>query len=244
MSSNEVVKVEKVFVKNKETGETFELNPIEVFNAMATVQDETICCDDCEHEKECTREALEDVAVGSSLRCIDDELCLVYLDEYNNEIAKTNLMPNIVNVQQPNDRTVFVEFADGDKQIAHLNDGDVFNLETGILICIAKKLFEDMDIIGTGSSAYNKVIKYALGKRDYTKKARQAVLQHRKEERMKLAQIKQDVRRAENKKREERIREMTEAYKRAINDVSSQALKELEESFKGFIDELEKNTNK
>ena len=181
MSPHEVVKVEKVFVKNKETGETFELNPIEVFNAMATVQDETICCDDCEHEMECAREALEDVA-GSSLRCIDDELCLVYLDECNNEIAKTNLMPNIINVQQPNDRTVFVEFADGDKQVAHLNDGDVFNLETGILICIAKKLFEDMDIIGTGSSVYNKVIKYALGKLDYTKKARQAVLQHRKEE--------------------------------------------------------------
>ena len=228
MSPNEVVKVEKVFVKNKETGETFELNPIEVFNAMAAVQDEIICCDDCEHEKECSREALEDVAVGSSLRCIDDELCLVYLDECNNEIAKTNLMPNIINVQQPN----------------HLNDGDVFNLETGILICIAKKLFEDMDIIGTGSSVYNKVIKYALGKLDYTKKARQAVLQHRKEERMKLAQIKQDVRRVENKKREERIREMTEAYKRAINDVSNQASKELEESFKVFIDELEKNTNK
>ena len=101
-----------------------------------------------------------------------------------------------------------------------------------------------MDIIGTGSSVYNKVIKYALGKLDNTKKARQAVLQHRKEERMKLAQIRQDVRRAENKKREERIREMTEAYKRAINDVSNQASKELEESFKGFIDELEKNTKK
>lgn len=215
----------------------------EVFDAMDTIQNAIIYCDECEHEKECAREALEDV-VGSSLRCIDDELCLVYLDEYNNEIAKTNLMPNIINVQQPNDRTVFVEFADGDKQVAHLNDGDVFSLETGILICITKKLFEDMDIIGTGSSVYNKVIKYALGKLDYTKKARQAVLQHRKEERMKLAQIKHDVRRVENKKREERIREMTEAYKRAINDVSSQASKELEESFKGFIDELEKNTNK
>lgn len=240
MNPNEEVKVEKIFLQNKETGQVFELDP----NEALTTLTETVCCEECELEEECAREALEEMVVGSTLRCIDDELCLVYLDEQNNGIASTNLMPDIVNVQQPNDKTVFVEFADGTKEVAHLNDGDVFSLETGILICVVKKLFSDMDILSTGSSVYNKVIKYALGKLDYTKKLRQAVLEHRKEERKKLAKIKQDVRRAENKKREERIREMTEAYKRAINDVSTQASKELEESFKGFIEELEKNVEK
>ena len=61
---------------------------------------------------------------------------------------------------------------------------------------------------------------------------------------MKLASIKQETRRIENKKREDRIREMTEAYKRAINDVSKQASTELEASFKGLLDELEKAEKK
>jgi len=140
--------------------------------------------------------------------------------------------------------TVFVEFADGSKEVAHLNDGDVFSLEVGVLICVVKKLLSEMDIIGTGSSAYNKIIKYALGKLDATKKKREEEQKKAKEERAKLASIKQEVRRAENKKREDRIREMTEAYKRAIGEVSKQASAELEESFKGLLDELEKAEKK
>lgn len=190
------------------------------------------------------REMMEDATVGSTVFADDGELYLGYLNKDNGIIGHTCIMPDIVNVSNPNDKTVFVEFADGTKEVAHLNEGDVFSLEVGVLICVVKKLLSEMDIIGTGSSAYNKIIKYALGKLDATKKKREEEQKKAKEERAKLASIKQEVRRAENKKREDRIREMTEAYKRAINEVSKQASAELEESFKGLLDELEKAEKK
>ena len=190
------------------------------------------------------REMMEDATVGSTVFADDGDLYLGYLNENNGIIGHTCIMPDIVNVSNPNDKTVFVEFADGTKEVAHLNDGDVFSLEVGVLICVVKKLLADMDIIGTGSSAYNKIIKYALSKVDATKKKREEEQKKAKEERAKLASIKQEVRRVENKKREDRIREMTEAYKRAISEVSKQASTELEESFKGLLDELEKAEKK
>lgn len=195
----------------------------------------------CEEAIEYLREMIEENTVGSTLFSDDGDLYLGYLNDQNGIIGHTNLMPDIINVSNPNDKTVFVEFADGTKEVAHLNEGDVFSLETGILICVVKKMFADMDIIGTGSSVYNKIIRYALTKVDATKKKREEEFKKAKEERMKLASIKQEERRIENKKREDRIREMTEAYKRAINDVSKQASAELEESFKGLIEELEKS---
>ena len=217
-------------------------------SANLDILEETTCCE-CEKENEndfieFLRNMMEENTVGSTLFADDGDLFLGYLNKDNGIIGHTNLMPDIINVSNPNDKTVFVEFADGTKEVAHLNDGDVFSLETGILICVVKKMFADMDIIGTGSSVYNKIIKYALTKVDATKKKREEELKKAKEERMKLASIKQEARRIENKKREDRIREMTEAYKRAIGEVSKQASAELEESFKGLLDELEKAEKK
>lgn len=213
---------------------------VKPIDSVTVTLEEDVTNDFCDF---CRAKLAEEVD-GSRVQAIDDDLNLVYIDKTNKPIASTVVMPDIINVSNPNDKTVFVEFSDGTKEVAHLNEGDVFSLETGILICITKKLLADMNIMTTGSSAYNKIIKYAMTKVDATKKAREALLKKRKEENMKIASIKQEARRAENKKREERIREMTEAYKRAINDVSNQASKELEETFKGFIDELEKNIEK
>lgn len=42
-----------------------------------------------------------------------------------------------------NGPATIVFFADGSKQICKLQDGDEFNLEHGILMCIAKQLYKD-----------------------------------------------------------------------------------------------------
>ena len=172
------------------------------------------------------RECIEDEVTGSTVVPINNDLNIAYLDACNNILATTAIMPDIINVQNPNKETVFVEFADGSKEVAHLNDGDVFNLETGILICIVKKILSDMDILCSGSSAYNKIIKYALTKVDAKKKAKEAEIEKYKAERRKVAQIKRDQRRLENKKREARIKEMAEAYKMAFNEISNSTLGE------------------
>ena len=118
------------------------------------------------------QETLIESTAGSRVISDNGFLYLGYLDDNSNVTSYSCIMPDIINVSNPNDTTVFVEFADGTKEIARLNDGDTFNLETGVLICIFKKILCEMGIGCTGSSAYNKIIKYALTKLDATKKGR------------------------------------------------------------------------
>ena len=164
---------------------------------------------------------------GTSIRSINGNMHLAYLDEDGYEIASTVLMPDIVNVQNPNSKTVFVDFADGTKEIAHLNDGDDFSLEVGIMICIVKKMLSGRGIIGTGSSAYNKVMKYALSKIDAKKKKRQEEVEKAKEQRLKTSKAKQDARQSANKEREAKIRLLVEAFKRATKEISEEAKAEI-----------------
>ena len=130
-------------------------------------------------------------------------------------------MPNIINVSKPNDETVFVEFADGTKEVAHVNvkEGDTFSMETGVLICVFKKFLSLTDCVEvSGSSVYNKIMKYAMTKVDAKKKKREEETKKVKEI---IAQINQAERRIKNDKREDRINEMAEAIKRAFNDLNN-----------------------
>lgn len=231
----EVEGIKEIFITNTETGEVYKIDPSEF--SQITYEPDVL-----DEYKDCTAtvaDFIKDPVAKNVLRCADGMLSLVCLDDEDNEICKTDIVPDIINVQHPNEKTVFVEFADGSKEIAHLKDGDVFNLEFGVLICIVKKIFSDMGIIGTGSSVYNKVMKYALSKLDYTKKVRKAILAQRKAERRELAQKKQDARKAENRKCENRIRDVIEAYKRDVDDATTRTSKEIEETFRTMLGGLE-----
>ncbi len=133
-------------------------------------------------------------------------------------VQNKKIMPDIVNVQNPNDTTVFVEFADGTKEVAHCNEGDVFSLETGVLICIAKKMFSEF---GKGSNIYNKVIKYAMTKLDAKKKAKVEEKKKEKEDKELAHRTKQAKRNFENRRRRARIDEMTEAFMNALNKMEN-----------------------
>ena len=106
-------------------------------------------------------------------------------------------------------------------------DGDTFNLETGILICLTKKI---MSMISngepTGSSLYNKLVKYALTKVDATKKLRQAEAERAKQKRIRQHEARQEAKRKANAEREEKIRIQAEAYKRAIKEISDDCMKD------------------
>ena len=227
----EVEGIKEIIMTNTETGEVYKIDPSE-FSQI------TYELDVLDEYKDCTAtvtDFIKEPVSRNALRCIDGMLSLVCLDNKDNEICKTDIVPNIINVQHPNEKTVFVEFADGSKEIAHLKDGDVFNLEFGVLICIVKKIFSDMGIIGAGSSVYNKLMKYALSKLDYTKRAKEATLAQRKAEKRKLAQVKRDVRKAENHKCENRIREVVEAYKKEVGDAATRTSREIEEAFRAML---------
>lgn len=194
--------------------------------------DDCVCCevfDGCEDEGYVPIE-------GTTITGDRDELAIFYLDKNNEIIGRQTIMPDIVNVQNPNATTVFVEFSDGSKEVAHLNEGDTFNLETGVLICIMKKMFSDMGFGATGSSVYNRVIKYALSKVDATKKMREAEIAREKARKVREAEQARKEKIKANREREETIRLIGEAVKRALNETQDEA----EVKFKNSLDELVK----
>lgn len=245
----------KLSFTNKETGEEFELGN---FNhcgiSMSEKRDKHIihntCIANLGREIEITitcecfdlirkeEESMVQGVTGSTIRSICDALTLCYLNENNEIICGTSIMSDIVNVEKPNDETVFVEFADGTKEVAHLSKEDTFSLETGILICVVKKLFSEMPILVSGSSAYNKVIKYALTKVDAKKKAKQAEIEEKKRAKAEYSALKQKEREKANKRREARINEMAEAYKRAAKDIAEESSEKLKNRIEELITQL------
>ena len=182
----------------------------------------------------------EDIITGCTIIGNSGDLFFGYLNEDGDLKYANKLMPDIVNVERPNAETVFVEFGDGTKEIAHISDDDTFNLETGVLICVTKKLFSlKPEVKVSGSSAYNKVLKYAMTKVDAKKKKRDAEQKAIKEAKARVNAINQAARERDNDLREGRIREIAEAVKRALNDISQQASDEIIDSLKLLADKLD-----
>lgn len=185
-------------------------NWLETTNCLTTT-DITLNIGDTEKE--------ETKVTGCTIIGDGKDLVFGYLGEDGNVKYFKKIMPNIINVSKPNDETVFVEFADGTKEVAHVNvkEGDTFSMETGVLICVFKKFLSLTDSVEiSGSSAYNKIMKYAMTKVDAKKKKREEETKKVKEI---IAQINQAERRIKNDKREDRINEMAEAIKRAMKDL-------------------------
>ena len=183
----------------------------------------------------------------SFVQCPPDKSVLARLGIFVSESAHQlvgeprvfGVIPDIVNVQNVNDKTVFIEFADGTKEVAVLKDGDIFNLETGILICLTKKILS-MISNGepTGSSLYNKLVKYALTKVDATKKQRQAEAERAKQKRIRQHEARQEAKRKANAEREEKIKIQVEAYKRAVNEISNGLAEDFKKDLNDSLDKV------
>lgn len=76
------------------------------------------------------------------------------------------LMPEVedITIDSSAPTTIRVKFKDGTEETAILADGDTFNLENGINICLIKRLFSSVSD-GHGSALYNKL--YRLGVKEY-----------------------------------------------------------------------------
>lgn len=182
----------------------------------------------------------EEVITGCTLLGDEKVLAIGYIGEDGSVKSWRKILPDIVNVERPNTDTVFVEFGDGTKEVAHVSDDDTFNMETGVLICVTKKLFSlRPEIKVSGSSAYNKIMKYAMTKVDASRKKREAEQKAVKEGKARVAAIKEAARKKNYDLRENRINEIAEAVKRALNDISQQASDEIIDSLKLLADKLD-----
>ena len=112
-----------------------------------------------------------------------------------------------VKILSPN-KVVQVVFADGTSEKAVCDKEDTFSLETGITVCIAKKLLG-------GTKEYNKTIRNALKAMERKEKDRKD-----REERNKRIELKRQ--KEVEKRRERKIKIQEEAYYRAMKRVETE----------------------
>lgn len=115
-----------------------------------------------------------------------------------------------INVKTYNNKVVKVEFADGTFEKAVCQDGDTFDLDMGITVCLCKRLLG-------GSSAYFKELKRI---KRWTKNLEESKKQLAifKEEEKQRQQKKEAKNRA---RREKRNRELAEAIARAQKEANT-----------------------
>ena len=105
-------------------------------------------------------------------------------------------------------KVVQVVFADGTSEKAVCDKEDTFSLETGITVCIAKKLLG-------GTKEYNKIIRNALKTMERNEKSKK----EREDEKKRIALKRQKT---EEQRRERKVKIQEEAYYRAMKRIESE----------------------
>ena len=77
---------------------------------------------------------------------------------------QATVMPSITDVKVIKEKVVIVSFADGTQEKAVCAEGDVFSVESGVTICLMKKLLADKCHTKSGTSIYNKLVKFSMDK--------------------------------------------------------------------------------
>lgn len=114
----------------------------------------------------------------------------------------------IKNVESFNDKCVKVFFSDGTYEKATLAEGDQFSLETGITICIMKKIFG-------GTKGYNNLIRHALKIKEWNEE-----LEERRKELERIdKRHKEKEKRRQAARKERRYREQQKMIEEAIKNV-------------------------
>lgn len=127
--------------------------------------------------------------------------------EFDVITAKNHVKISDVKILSPN-KVVQVIFADGTKEKAVCDKDDTFSLETGITVCIVKKLLG-------GTKSYNKTIRNALKTMERNEKSKK----EREEEKKRIALKRQKT---EEQRRERKVKIQEEAYYRAIKRIESE----------------------
>ena len=106
--------------------------------------------------------------------------------------------PEVADVSTVNDKVTIVTFTDGTQEKAICHEGDTFSIETGVTICIMKRMLRLMfEEFGnkSGTNLYNNMLREALKKKDAFKIEKEKAKE--KEKRKRAA--KQRVRELEKK---------------------------------------------
>lgn len=138
----------------------------------------------------------------NGLRHALDNGCACLIGDWCNETkdqTPRGFDPGVSDVTTVNDKVTIVTFADGTQEKAICREGDTFSIETGVTICIMKRILRLMfEEFGdkSGTNLYNNMLREALKKKDAFKIEKEKA----KEEEKRKRAAKQRVRELEKKK--------------------------------------------
>lgn len=130
-----------------------------------------------------------------------------------------SILPEVTDVQIINNKVVILTFADGTTTKSVTDEADEFVLETGISICLMKRILMHFKG-GNGSGAYNKLIedveKVYLRKIEAEQEAERKAAEEKeiRQRRAEKAKRKRIIK--ARREQEQRINEQAEAYRRAF----------------------------
>lgn len=136
------------------------------------------------------------------------------------------IMPVIENVsvypdKEGKDKTVVIKFSDGTTERASTRHGDTFDLETGISLCVAKKLYTTLVKDGK-PSGFSKIVHKAV--KIYKNGIKEEEARKKKEAEEKLAEQRKEAKRKKRaeKRRQRKVNILKDAFVAAFNETKKE----------------------
>lgn len=145
----------------------------------------------------------------------------------NTAMKRSIIIPVIENVSvykdtNGKDKTVVIEFADGTKEKASTRHGDKFDLETGISLCIAKKMYATLARTYDKSSGFSKIVHKAV--KIYKNGIKEEEARKKREAEEKLAEQRKEAKRKKRaeKRRQRKVNLLKDAFVAAFNETKKE----------------------
>ena len=148
-------------------------------------------------------------------------------DNLNCIVTYKTIIPVIENVSvykdtNGKDKTVVIKFDDGSTEKASTRHGDKFDLETGISLCIAKKMYATLAGTYGKSSGFSKIVHKAV--KIYNNGVKEEEARKKREAEEKLAEQRKEAKRKKRaeKRRQRKVNLLKDAFVAAFNETKKE----------------------
>ena len=158
---------------------------------------------------------------GYGTPCYTNECCV-----NGSIVSYATIIPVIESVsvypdKDGKNKTVVIKFADGTTENASTRHGDKFDLETGISLCIAKKMYKSLTNSGK-SSGFSKIVHKAV--KIYNNGVKEEEARKKREAEEKLAEQRKEAKRKKRaeKRRQRKVNLLKDAFVAAFNETKKE----------------------
>lgn len=148
----------------------------------------------------------------------DNLNCIVAYKTIIPVIEKVSVYPD----KDGKDKTVVIKFADDTTERASTRHGDKFDLETGISLCIAKKMYATLAGTYGKSSGFSKIVHKAV--KIYNNGIKEEEARKKKAAEEKLAEQRKEAKRKKRaeKRRQRKVNLLKDAFVAAFNETKKE----------------------